>query len=452
LGNQLGQGSGFVVGDPGSIATNYHVMYGASTAKVAFNDGSKRAVLGYSAADQERDAVLLHLDGEFGKPLPLAQSERLQVGDDVVVIGAPRGFEQTVTTGVSSGLVELQGVEWLQFSALVSPGSSGSPVLNRSAEVVGMVTRNSSAEPQLNFAVPSDVLLSLVESPDSILPLAQLTESIVSSFTEEQAGWLRSLPTADRTLEVESTVDGQLTSDDEIAWDGTYAQAWQLESGDTIGIYVDLVSEEFDSFLMVLPPDSGAPLYDDDGGGACNSRVFIDRPVHGEYTVVVNAMSEEGVGGFRLRAAVEALPLTEGPCEIGLYDWFLALPADNRIVGREEERFGTLTSRDSLWSQDNTRMQGWDLVLDTAGSVTVDLISQEFDAYLYVFPPEGEMVSDDDAGGACNSRVTIDNAESGTYRIVVNAVYQDQIGAFRLRITDEPGPLAKGECGGLTGE
>ncbi len=446
-GTELAQGSGFVIADGRYVATNHHVMVGASTATVTFSDGEVRSVLGYVAADADRDAVVLRVEGEVGVPLALADSDSLPTGEDVIVIGAPEGFQQTVTTGVSSGNVELDGVSWLQFSALVSPGSSGSPVLDRTASVVGMVTHILPAAPQLNFATPSNVLRSMIAMSDSVMPLAGLDALVAVLFTEEQIGWLRSLPTANRVLTVGRPVAGELTNADEVSWDGTYAQAWMLAAGDAAGLHVDLISSAFDAFLMVLPSDSGAPLFDDDGGGACHSRVSIGEPARGEYIVVVNTIAEESTGEFQLLATSEPLPLVEGSCDSGALSWFRDLAADERTIGRGEEKFGTLTRRDSLWTADSTAVQAWDLVLETPGPVTVDLISQEFDAFLYVVTPTGELLSDDDTGGACNARISVENAVAGTYRVVVNTAFSSQVGAFRLRASEVPAPKIDGQCG-----
>jgi hypothetical protein len=106
--------------------------------------------------------------------LLLEDSEGVQPGEDIVVVGAPLGFRQTVTTGAVSGPITLGNVEWLQFSAPISAGSSGSPVVNTRARVIGMVTAGHVEAPQINIAVPSNVISTLLASGDSVRPLVDL--------------------------------------------------------------------------------------------------------------------------------------------------------------------------------------------------------------------------------------------------------------------------------------
>lgn len=61
--------------------------------------------------------------------------------------------------------------------------------------------------------------------------------------------------------------------------------------------------------------------------------------------------------------------------------------------------------------------------------------------------PAGEILSDDDTGGACNARVVIEDAAVGRYRVVVNSAFSGQVGAFRLRATEVPPPKTEGQCG-----
>jgi hypothetical protein len=77
----------------------------------------------------------------------------------------------------------------------------------------------------------------------------------------------------------------------------------------------------------------------------------------------------------------------------------------------------------------------------------VDLLSTDFDAFLYLVGPGVEGANfDDDGAGACDARLTITASESGTFRVAVNTVLAGSVGSYRLRVAEEPGPMTPGEC------
>lgn len=173
-GRQLGQGSGFILPGEDRVATNLHVVDGSARATVTLANNIVREVEGFLSADASHDAVVLKLSESAEVSLRLANSDSILPGADVVVVGAPLGFRQTITTGTFSGATVSSGVNWLQFSANVSPGSSGGPLLNRQGLVIGMVAKRHRTESQLNFAVPSNVLTRLLSTADSVKPLSSL--------------------------------------------------------------------------------------------------------------------------------------------------------------------------------------------------------------------------------------------------------------------------------------
>ncbi len=265
------------------------------------------------------------------------------------------------------------------------------------------------------------------------------------AFTAEQVAWLRSLPMEGRLVSVGTEASGSLISADSVSWDGTFMQAWTLRLPQGGPVYVDMISEDFDSFLILLPGEGVEPVFDDDGAGACNARVMMEELPPGDYTIVANSVLAESTGRFLLRAGQEPLPQVEGPCNTGVDTWLKALATDGRQLMMDREHSGTLTARDSVGA-DGTYAQAWDLVLRDAPSVTVDLLSDDFDAFLFVLTPTGELLRDDDGGGRCNARVTVTAAADGTYRIVVNTALPDESGSYRLRVTERPGPMTEGEC------
>jgi S1-C subfamily serine protease len=145
---QEGTGSGFIINSDGQILTNNHVVQGASqlTVKLANQKEYKAKVLG---RDPRSDLALIKIDTPAKLPsLHLGESDNLVVGQKVLAIGNPFGFQGTLTTGVVSSLdrsiatedsqVPLEGM--IQTDAAINPGNSGGPLLDSRGNVIGINT------------------------------------------------------------------------------------------------------------------------------------------------------------------------------------------------------------------------------------------------------------------------------------------------------------------------
>ncbi len=174
-GRPLASGTGFLVDSLGTVVTNHHVMTGAVTARVLNHNREASPVTGWIRVNPEAD--LLTLRAQFSAPTPwlrLGPPAPPEPGTDLIVIGSPRGLAQTVTTGVSSGLQEVEGRRMLQLSALASHGSSGSPVLDRAAKVRGVVAAGVPDAPQVVYAVPTLEVAELMAQRDTVKMLSSL--------------------------------------------------------------------------------------------------------------------------------------------------------------------------------------------------------------------------------------------------------------------------------------
>jgi hypothetical protein len=155
-GKPIAQGSGFLVSKDGEVVTNYHVISEGSSAIVKFPDGGFYVVDGVLASDKARDVVIIKAHGKNFQTLILGNSDRVQVGEEVVAIGNPLSLESTVSNGIVSAIrtIEEQGGKFLQVTAPISPGSSGGPLFNMAGEVVGITTLKYKGGENLNFAIP----------------------------------------------------------------------------------------------------------------------------------------------------------------------------------------------------------------------------------------------------------------------------------------------------------
>ncbi|MBI3924236.1 MAG: trypsin-like peptidase domain-containing protein [Armatimonadetes bacterium] len=168
-----GTGSGFVWSDDGSIVTNFHVVQAAHGVQVTLNDHSQWQARVVGVAP-DKDLAVLKVDAprEALKAIPLGSSSDLQVGQKVFAVGNPFGLDQTLTTGIISGLgreIEsitrrpIQGV--IQTDAAINPGNSGGPLLDSAGRLIGVNTAiysPSGVYAGIGFAVPVDTVRRIV--------------------------------------------------------------------------------------------------------------------------------------------------------------------------------------------------------------------------------------------------------------------------------------------------
>lgn len=158
-----GQGSGFIVSSDGVILTNAHVVRGAKEVTVKLNDRRefRAKVLG---ADPKTDVAVLKIDASGLPTVKLGQTSQLRVGDWVLAIGSPFGFENSVTAGVVSAkgrsLPDDSFVPFLQTDVAINPGNSGGPLFNAQGEVVGInsqIYTRSGGYQGVSFAIPIEL-------------------------------------------------------------------------------------------------------------------------------------------------------------------------------------------------------------------------------------------------------------------------------------------------------
>jgi len=169
-----GTGSGFVYDRAGHIVTNFHVVEGAQRLMVTFTSGKtyEATVVG---TDPANDLAVIHVDAgtDLPAPLPLADSDLLEVGQFVIAIGNPFGLGQALTTGVVSAVGRVIESpqdnrfigQAIQTDAAINPGNSGGPMLDLNGRVVGVnsqIISPSGASVGVGFAVPSNTVQRVV--------------------------------------------------------------------------------------------------------------------------------------------------------------------------------------------------------------------------------------------------------------------------------------------------
>ena len=213
-----GAGSGFVWDESGHIVTNYHVVQGGSSFVVTFHNDPKQYKAKLVGTAPEKDIAVLKLEERPLKltPITLGSSKDLLVGQYSFAIGSPFGLDYTLTTGVISALGrKIDGIggvkinDMIQTDAAINMGNSGGPLLDSSANLIGMNTvifSTSGSSAGLGFAVPSDTIKTIVPQlvshgkvtrpglgigivPDSVKrKLVNNGKGLIISYVDEKGG------------------------------------------------------------------------------------------------------------------------------------------------------------------------------------------------------------------------------------------------------------------------
>ncbi len=162
-GKIIGQGSGFFISKNGDVITNRHVLTGAHSAEVKTTNGKVYPITLIIAEDKEADIIRASVNLPVKSVYPLSVSSSIpEVGERVAVIGSPLGLERTVSDGIVSAVREIPAFGKIyQITAPISPGSSGSPVVNMKGEVIGVATFQFVEGQNLNFAIPGERIAKL---------------------------------------------------------------------------------------------------------------------------------------------------------------------------------------------------------------------------------------------------------------------------------------------------
>ena len=255
------------------------------------------------------------------------------------------------------------------------------------------------------------------------------------------------------TLEIGSETTGELSEADYVA-DGRRVRAYSFEGPQGAPVTIDLISDDFDSYLYLLGPDGHEVESDDDSGGAWHARISTFLSEGGRYTVVVSSLSGS-TGAFTLRTDDQQHPPASGDCGGGGFanEELLAVLTGLESSGSltlGDEVTGTL-GEGSPQRPDGSYAAAYEIAGTPGETVVVDLTSRAFDTLLYVVDPRGEnYTSDDDSGGACNSRISV-TLDMQPHTLVVSSFGSGGGGEFTLKVSSEAGPRSTDDCPGMVG-
>jgi tetratricopeptide (TPR) repeat protein len=215
-------GTGFFVSADGDLLTNFHVIQGATHISARTDKGSifvfERAI----AESADSDVALLKFQATDVDFLKIGTSTNAVEGEIVLVIGNPEGLQGTVSNGIISAFRENRA--YIQITAPVSPGSSGSPVLDETGQVIGMATLVSKEGQNLNFAISSEVIANVIRSGQTQVSAKE--KEIPTPISDEQLALNHWYKAIDETID--KNYDGAIND---------YTAALQLQPNES-GYYL----------------------------------------------------------------------------------------------------------------------------------------------------------------------------------------------------------------------
>jgi len=253
------------------------VLQGASSAEVKTSDGKTYPINYIVADDEQSDIICLSVDipSQYVHPLSLITTIP-EVGERIIVYGSPLGLEKTVSDGIVSAIREIPDFgKVIQITAPISPGSSGSPVLNMKGEVIGIATLQIVEGQNLNFAIPSERIASLnLAEEKKTLTKEELFEQENKAKKDSDYDWEafdkalyflfvkeeyeKALPYWERAIQVEPVA-------------AYFAIGYCYEK---LGSYTKAV-EAYKQAIR-LDPDNASPLYCHLGGAYMNLSLYKD--------------------------------------------------------------------------------------------------------------------------------------------------------------------------------
>ena len=172
-------GSGFFINNSGTILTNYHVISNGRVIKATSKSGNVYRGIKVVGFDKRKDIAFLKIEGTLKDNYLKFNTAPYKVGDKVYVLGHPLNQKFSFTDGIISKIDYSDGVELIQTTAVVAPGSSGGPMLNSNGEVIGIIHSGMAEYQGINFGTGSDSILDrpLVATYSKMLDRMFFTES-----------------------------------------------------------------------------------------------------------------------------------------------------------------------------------------------------------------------------------------------------------------------------------
>lgn len=245
-GGTIQTGTGFWISSDGLLVTNFHVIRGGVSASIKPAAGAKHQSLfefedqeaeGVAAYSPEADLAVLKFHVEPSHFLRLAKMDEVEIGQRVVVVGNPQGLEGSVSEGIVSAKRENKtGIPLIQMTAPISPGSSGSPVIDAEGTVIGVASAYLKAANSqgLNFAVSSESVVKLIAAfkggpLQALAAIQRGSRGELEKNSDYQKG-LRALAGGDTNTAIASLLKAAAVFDDQPKLFYALGKAWSEQA------------------------------------------------------------------------------------------------------------------------------------------------------------------------------------------------------------------------------
>lgn len=246
------------------------------------------------------------------------------------------------------------------------------------------------------------------------------------------------ISTEGRELEIGSDVTGALSTSDPLSQDDHYLEAWELSGRAGQRATVDVLSDSFDPRVYVVGPGFSETQFADDGAGGCDARLALTFLETGTFRVVVSSLSPRETGTYQVRVTDRPGPAPTHGCGEVDPEELNSLAVDAReTLAMGSSRASRLDAFSST-VQDGRPAEAWRLTGTAGQRVSILMVSEDFDAYLYVTGPGLDgILTDDDSGGDLDALIELTLPTSGPFTVVAAALSSGSSGFYTLRV-EEP--------------
>ncbi|MGB3533096.1 MAG: trypsin-like peptidase domain-containing protein [Microcoleaceae cyanobacterium] len=410
-------GSGTIITPDGLVLTNAHVVAEETSVTVILADGQEMVADVIAFGEVGLDLAVLQIRDASNLPIvPIAVSGSVKVGQRAFAIGNPFGqFQGTLTVGIVSRIDGERNL--IQTDAAINPGNSGGPLLNSQGELIGVNTAiftrgRGGGNIGIGFAILVDQIPPFLQAVREGRAPTEAPTAQPMMFSQQEA----------EPIELDGPeVMGNLDNKDNILpVDNSYYDIYAFEGTAGQQVVIEMSSDEIDSYLILLAADGSELAQDDDSGGDKNARITVTLPSDGTYTFLANSYEAGQSGNYQLKLATQT---SSRPS---------LLPSDQTLL----DELGVLETTDAALPSDNSLYDEYTFEGIEGQSVTVELESQEFNPYVALFDPKGQLVAENDDASPSNKNavITITLPMAGSYRVVVNAYEPTGQGQYRLTI------------------
>jgi serine protease Do len=423
-------GSGVIVSSDGLIITNAHVVRNPTNLRVTLSDRREfpAELVGYGS--DGLDLAMIRITAPNLTPINFSRPGSVQIGQRAFAIGNPFGrFAGTFTSGIVSRIDQDRGL--IQTDAAINPGNSGGALLNSQGELLGINTAIFTGGRSPGSGGAGNIGIGFAINIDRVQPFITLAQSGRAARTppapESRISGSRRPP---EPIPVNGTpVTGNISRESNIlSSDNSFYNIHSFEGRRGQRIELEMSSQQFVPYLFLLSPDNQVLTQTDTTPSSDRTiRLSATLPQNGTYLILANTSTEGETGSYTLRASTSGS--TPSPTTSPTPP-----PTSGRAILQEQGVLNRQTGR--VLESDGSLYIPFTFQGQQGQSVTIDLTSPDFDTFLALLDPSGQLVdkNDDLSDNDTNSRLVVTLPATGTYQVIVNAFDRNGQGRFTLTV------------------